>query len=316
MYSRGPVQYQNPVTATLIAVRDSVARPNRPLPLDPADRLDGVNALVTGATGGLGVPLVERLASRGARVICSGRSSAASTVAAIGARGGEAEDRPVDLADLRSIDALVDSIDRELSLVVLCAGIVPAKSRPTAQGFEIAIGVNYLAHAYLVDRLRRAGMLRRGRLVVVASEAHRSTDSFDLPGLAVADDYSIGAAVKRYGYTKALLVTWAQEAARRFAPELAVHTICPGPVESKITREAPGWAQAMMGPVMKAFFSPGELAAEPVVYLAASRALEGRTGAYFHRWIDKQPSDLACDEAVAARLYDATYELLQKRSEA
>jgi len=316
VYPRGPVRYQNPVTATLIAVRDSVARPNRPLPLDPADRLDGANVLVTGATGGLGVPLVHRLAARGAHVICSGRSSAAPVVEAIEARGGSAEDRPVDLADLRSIDALVDSIDRELSRVVLCAGIVPAKSRATAQGFEIAIGVNYLANAYLVDRLRRAGKLPRGRLVVIASEAHRSTDSFDLPGLAVADEYSIGAAVKRYGYTKALLVTWAQEAARRFAPDVAVHTICPGPVASKIAREAPGWAQTLLSPVMKGFFSPGDLAAEPVVYLAASSALDGRTGVYFHRWVEKRPSDLACDETVAARLYDATYELLQQRSEA
>lgn len=308
------MKYRNPFTATLVAVRDRVARPNRPLPLSPADRLDGKHALVTGATGGLGRPIAEKLASRGAHVICAARSSAAAIVDGIEARGGHATDRPVDLADLRSIDALVASIETPLEVVVLCAGLVPAKSRPTAQGFDITIGVNYLAGAYLVDRLRAAGKLERGRVVVVASETHRSADRLDLDRLGVADDYPVTKALERYGYSKALLVTWAQEAARRFAPDVAVHTLCPGPVASSIAREAPAWSHVLLTPTMKAFFAPPDLAAEPVVYLACASAIDGQTGLYFHRWRETPPSELACDEAVAKRLYDTTLELLNERS--
>lgn len=307
------MKYQSAVTATLVAVRDRVARPNRPLPLDPADRLDGVDALVTGATGGLGRPIAEKLASRGARVICAARSSARGIVEEIEERGGAAIDRPVDLADLASIDALVDAIERPLGLVVLCAGIVPASSRPTAQGFDVMIGVNYLASAYLIDRLRETGKLVKGRVVVVASESHRSAEHIDFEGLGVADEYPMTGVMKRYGYSKALLVTWAQEAARRFAPDVMVHTICPGPVDSSIAREAPSWANALLGPTMKTFFAPADLAAEPVVYLACAHALDGQTGLYFHRWIDKPPSGLARDAAVARRLWDTTYELLATR---
>ncbi|MBX3273476.1 MAG: SDR family NAD(P)-dependent oxidoreductase [Sandaracinaceae bacterium] len=308
------MKYRSAFTATLVAVRDRVARPNRPLALSPADRLDGVDALVTGATGGLGRPIAEKLAARGARVTCAARSSAAAIVSGIEARGGRAVDRPVDLEDLRSIDALVASIDAPLGLVVLCAGIVPARARPTAQGFDVMIGVNYLASAYLVERLRAAGKLDHGRIVVVASESHRSAEHVDFEGLGVADDYGMGGVMRRYGYSKALLLAWAQESARRLRPAIAVHSICPGPVESRIAREAPRWAHALLDPTMKAFFSPADLAAEPVVYLACASALEGRTGVYFHRWIEKRPSELACDEAVASRLYDATYELLARRS--
>lgn len=308
------MKYRSAVTATLVAVRDRVARPNRPLPLDPGDRLDGVDALVTGATGGLGRPIAEKLAARGARVICAARSSAAPIVEGIEARGGRAIDRPVDLADLASIDALVEAIERPLGLVVLCAGVVPARSRPTAQGFDLMIGVNYLASAYLTERLRDAGKLVRGRVVVVASESHRSADHVDFEGLGVADDYGMTGVMKRYGYSKALLVTWAQEAARRLAPAIAVHTICPGPVDSSIAREAPAWADRLLSPTMKTFFAPPGPAAEPIVYLACASALEGQTGLYFHRWIEKRPSGLACDAAVAKRLYDATHELLARRS--
>ncbi|MCA9607966.1 MAG: SDR family NAD(P)-dependent oxidoreductase [Myxococcales bacterium] len=307
------MKYQSAFTATLVAVRDRIARPNRPLPLDPADRLDGVDALVTGATGGLGRPIAEKLASRGARVICAARSSAGAIVESIEARGGAAMDRPVDLSDLASIDALVESIERPLGLVVLCAGIVPVGSRPTKQGFEMMIGVNYIASAYLVDRLRAAGKLERGRIVVVASESHRSAEHIDFEGLGVVDDFGISGVMKRYGYSKALLVTWAQEAARRFAPEVTVHTICPGPVDSSIAREAPAWANKLLTPTMKTFFAPPDLAAEPVVYLACASALNGQTGRYFHRWIDKRPSDLACDAAVARRLWDTTHALLAER---
>jgi len=283
------------------------------MPLASTDRLDGVDALVTGATGGLGAPIATKLASRGARVICSARSSASALVAQIESRGGRAVDRPVDLADLASIDKLVDSIEQPLGLVVLCAGIVPGRSRPTAQGFDVMIGVNYLASAYLVDRLRAGGRLERGRIVVVASESHRSAEHIDIGGLGVADEYGMGGVMKRYGYSKALLCAWAQEASRRFRGSVAVHTICPGPVDSKITREAPSWAQALLGPTMKAFFAPADVAAEPVVYLACSRALEARTGIYLHRWVEKPPSGLVRDEAVAKRLYDATYALLSER---
>lgn len=307
------MKYRSAVTATLVAVRDRVARPNRPIALDPSDRLDGTDAIVTGATGGLGRPIAEKLAARGARVICAARTSAAPIVEGIAARGGRALDRPVDLADLASVDALVDAIEAPLATVVLCAGIVPARARPTAQGFDVMIGVNYLASAYLVERLRATGKLARGRVVVVASESHRSAEHLDLDGLGVADDYPMSGVMKRYGYSKALLVTWAQEAARRFAPKTAVHTICPGPVDSSIAREAPAWANALLSPTMKTFFAPPDLAAEPVVYLACASAIEGQTGLYYHRWIDKPPSELASDPAVARRLYDATQALFTQR---
>ena len=46
-------KYDNPVTATLIAVRDLVL-PAPKRSLSPSDRLDGKTALVTGANRGLG----------------------------------------------------------------------------------------------------------------------------------------------------------------------------------------------------------------------------------------------------------------------
>jgi len=303
--------YDDAVGATLVAIRDRVARPSVPLALEPDERLDGVHALVTGATGGLGGAVVRQLAARGARVTCSARSSARPLVRAIEARGGAARDLPVDLADLRSIDRLVDAVE-PLSLLVLCAGIVPGRSRATAKGFDVTVGVNYLANAHLVRRLRSASKLVDGRIVVVSSESHRGRDAVDLDGLADAPAYGPGGVMRRYGYSKLLLTAWAQDLARRLAPRVEVMTICPGPVHSRIAREAPGFARPILEPLMRTFFASPTIAAQPIVYLAAARPPKVPSGAYFHRWRAKPPSPLARDEAVARRLHDVTIELLER----
>jgi NAD(P)-dependent dehydrogenase (short-subunit alcohol dehydrogenase family) len=85
-----------------------------------------------------------------------------------------------------------------------------------------------------------AGNGRRGsavpRIVFVASETHRSAGGVELE----FREFGLTDAIRQYGVSKLALVTYAAELARRLqtphGPSVAVHSLCPGPVNTRIAR--------------------------------------------------------------------------------
>jgi len=79
------------------------------LPETPSFRLDGLSALVTGASKGIGRAGAVALAAAGARVVMAARSAAelAETEAALTARGLSARAAPLDVTDRDAVRALV-----------------------------------------------------------------------------------------------------------------------------------------------------------------------------------------------------------------
>ncbi len=305
--------YDNPAMATLLGLSQRLV-PERGRALASADRLEGATALVTGANRGLGRAIACQLGDRGARVLLACRGDASEALREV-RRRTSAEVLHVDLADLRSVDRLADRLEEPVHVLVLNAGVVPSRSRATAQGLELQLGVNYLANVRLVDRLRDRLAKERERLprvIAVSSESHRSARGFELARLGEHDRYGIGGVMRRYGESKLLLTAWAQELARELEGEVAVHTICPGPVATGIASEAPRWSRPILDPVIRTLFAAPEVAARPVTYLACARALEGRSGLYWHRWREKRPSEVALDGAFAAALVGESRRVIER----
>lgn len=326
-------KHDNAVLATLTALVDQVRGRGGLAPLPPGVRLDGKTALVTGANSGLGFGVTVQLARRGARVIMACRSGIPEAGEAARRESGSAriEMLPVDLMDFASIHALCDTLrDRgeKLDIVVNNAGLMPRESRQTKDGFEVMFAVNFLAKVVLLERLLADGVIpnrvladagRDGppsRIVLVASEAHRSAPQIDWSRFGEPVRYGLTDGMKWYGWSKLLLITYGQELARRLTvdgrPDVAVHSLCPGPVDSRMAREAPTWAKPILVPVMKLFFNAPEKAAEPILYLAASPELEGKSGTYLHMFAEKDPRQEALDPAVGAKLWDASHALLRR----
>ena len=139
----------------------------------------GKLAVVTGATGGLGLETALGLAGAGAEVILAGRNPtkgrAAETL--IRERHPDAKVRfeLLDLASLTSVKAFADRMlaaGRPIDILVNNAGVMALRKRETtADGFEMQFGTNYLSHFALTARL--LPLLERGQGAGRAALQHR-----------------------------------------------------------------------------------------------------------------------------------------------
>ena len=236
----------------------------------------------------------------------------------------------VDLSDLQSVQRLCDELNdttRKIDLAVLNAGLMPARASRSKQGFELMFAVHFLANPMLVDRLVVDGLLDgsdtpgdASRIVLVSSETHRSAEPIDFDRLGAFVPYRFKDGLKVYGQSKLVQCTYAQELSRRLNRDgrigVAVHALCPGPINSRIAREAPMVLKPLLKPVMKLFFLSPTKAAAPVIYLCCSADAGKRTGIYLHMMREKEPSPEASDPQNGARLWSASAALMRLHSPA
>ncbi len=322
----GP-RYDGAWVATLSGIWDRVRDRGLSLDLDELDRLEGRTCLVTGANRGLGLAVAAELARRGGRLVLACRSGTAAAIEHVregAARRATVEGLSIDLGDLASVERAVETLEGagiKLDVLVLNAGIVPARARSTRDGFDESFQVNVLSNVLFVRRAWERGLFARGaphrpRIVVVSSESHRTAPAVDWSALGEYRAWGMREAVEQYGYAKLLLQTFTAELERRIGEAASVHSLCPGAVRTDIGREAPGWAKPALDWTMRAFFKDPREGAEPVVYLAAARAIEGRTGIYLHVKRSRPPSAAATDPIAGARIWSETERLLAARGHA
>ncbi|KPK16268.1 MAG: hypothetical protein AMJ62_06050 [Myxococcales bacterium SG8_38] len=324
----------NPVTAVLSGVLDQRNKDPKVTPVGPETRLEGRTCLVTGANSGLGKGIAIRLAKRGARVIMACRSGIPEAGQEVRAASGNdaVEMIRVDLSDFDSIQTFCDELrDRKVTLdaAIFNAGVVPATSRTNKHGLDLMFAVNFLAKFVVLDRLLRDGVIpnavfghnpRPGnppRIIFVSSETHRSSIPIDFERFGVPIQYGVADGVKYYGLSKLHLTTYFHELSRRLNPgggtnpDVCVHALCPGAVNSNMAREAPAWLKPILKPVMTVFFQSPEKASIPVDYLVASDEMGRKTGVYMHMMRIKESSDASKDPGKGALLWTKTEELLR-----
>lgn len=150
------------------------------------------NALVTGATDGVGRALATRMAQLGATVLVHGRDGdrLEETVAEIRRRTGSTDLHALraDLACLADVEQLADEVGRRvdrLHLLVSNAGIgvgpPDAEREVSDDGIELRFAVNHLAAFHLTRRL--VPLLEAGapaRVVQVVSRSQEALDADDL----------------------------------------------------------------------------------------------------------------------------------------
>jgi NAD(P)-dependent dehydrogenase (short-subunit alcohol dehydrogenase family) len=218
-------------------------------------------ALVTGGGGGIGLATVRALAARGASVTSVTRADA-------------------DLADRRSVDALVDGLvatGRPFDVVVCNAGIMACPLARTPEGWELQFATNHLGHFLLVTRLLdEGGLAAGGRVVVVTSAGHTISPVVFEDIHFERRPYDPWSA---YGQSKTANALFAVALARRGVPAFAVH---PGMVATGLARHLTREALRDLverGRSSEPVKTPEEGAAT-TVFAATAPGLEAHRGAY------------------------------------
>ena len=181
--------------------------------------LTGKLAVVTGATGGLGLETAVVLAGKGAEVVLAGRNPAkgADALARIRKAFPEALIRfePVDLASLGDVATFADRLlaaGRPIDILINNAGVMALPDRQTTvDGHETQFGTNYLSHFALTARLLPLLVAGKARVVQLASIAHKG-GRIRLEDLNYQQDYRSWPA---YQQSKLAMLMFAIELQRR-----------------------------------------------------------------------------------------------------
>jgi len=302
--------------------------------------------LITGASSGIGRMAAQRLEQNGHRLtlICRNRERAEAALSWV---APTTTVLLADLADLAAVDQICRYLLEEGGLIdgmVLNAGLQYAGHRQprwSAQGFELTIAVNHLAHQLLLIRLLPLLLeSAHPRLVITASEVHnpssgggrvgRPAGLGDLDGLkgatsgAMLDGKSQFDADKAYKDSKLCNLLMGLETSRRH-PDLPVICWSPGlviPRDSggffRSSREANPIGQALFGFVARDLLritESVERAGEHLQQLVLDPACPGfrywsntLVGPGRHRFEPESPSPEAADAVKAEHLWALSQE--------
>jgi NAD(P)-dependent dehydrogenase (short-subunit alcohol dehydrogenase family) len=144
----------------------------------------GRTAVVTGASGGLGLETAEVLAGHGAAVVLAGRDLGKTERAAdrirSAAAGASVLVVHLDLASLASVGEAAGQIRAacpSLDLLINNAGVMAIPREVTEDGFERTLATNHLGHFALTGLLLGRMLDTPGsRVVTVSSNGHRMGD--------------------------------------------------------------------------------------------------------------------------------------------
>lgn len=266
--------------------------------------LQGRTFVVTGANTGIGRATAHELARRGGSVVfaCRSQSKTEAVMADIERDTGNSSLSflALDLADLDSVRAAAATYlesNAPIHVLVDNAGVAGQRGQ-TAQGFELAFGINHLGHflftTLLLERIHDSAP---ARIVVVSSDSHYQAKGIDWA--AVRQPTKTVTGLPEYAVSKLANVLFAQELARRLPPlEVAAYSVHPGVIASDIWRRLPFPIQ----PLMKLFMrSPAE-GAKTSVYCATSPDLVGTSGGFYTKSAEKAANQ-AATPALAAELW-------------
>ena len=289
--------------------------------------LAGKQAVVTGASSGLGVETARTLASAGAAVMLVARDGAKLEAA----RAQLQADVPaarldtalLDLADLESVRVGAAAILRQcprIDILVNNAGVMACPLLRTTQGFELQFGTNHLGHFLLTSRLAPALLAGApSRVVNLSSMGHKAAPvNLEDPNYQQRDYEKWQA----YGESKTANVLFSvgleQRLGGRGVHSYAVH---PGVIMTELSRhlvqEDFDFLARSSGPDFT--FKTPEAGAATSIWAATAPSLEGRGGIYLEDCHEAAPAvageeggvePYAVDPDAADRLWELSEQLV------
>ncbi len=278
--------------------------------------LTGKTVLITGATSGIGLEASVALARMGARLVMVGRDPAktAAKLIEVRKRSGASvvESLLCDFSSQAQIHKLANEFrvkHDSLHVLVNNAGSVFAKRGLTEDGIERTFAINHLGYFLLTNLLTDLLVKSAPARVVNVASVAQYNGTMDFEDLGFERGYKI---MRAYARSKLANVLFTRELAKRLAGTgVTVNCLHPGAVATNIWNGAPRWIRPLVVLASRLTMLTPAQGADGIVYLATSPELEGKTGLYFERNRPKTPSPLACDDALASRLWERSARLVK-----
>ena len=267
-------------------------------------------AVITGASGGIGLITARELARMGARVILAVRDTAKGETIAR-ALPGDTEVRRLDVSSLESVRAFADAWTGEIDILINNAGIMQVPLAYTADGLELQAATNFLGPFALTNLLLP---YVTDRVITISSQLHRR-------GYLRTDD--VNWKTRKYNETAAYcdskldVTLFALELQRRLAvsgSRIRSQVAHPGIATTNLVSHV-GEFPGFMNRAMRFMVNDAERGALPTLY-AASQDIPGGSyvgpdgvgGIKGYPEIGK-PSRTALDPEAARALWAAAAEL-------
>lgn len=270
--------------------------------------------LVTGATSGIGLAIMEDLASKGHQLIGIGRSAERCQQAQSNLQESSSNSRIEYLvADLsrqtqirqasEQVDELLNNWEAEgLDGLINNAGTFTYWQQLTPEGFETQWAVNHLASFLLTNIL--LPLLKKkedARVITVSSGSHYNTklNWSDLQGLGRYNP------LKAYKRTKLANVLFTAELNRRLGPDSSVRAYAadPGLVNTSIGEKSSSRiAQGIWSRRRKKGIPPAQSAAGIIQLLEGT--LDKKTDLYWKHGKAKKPNPFALNRDHGWRLWE------------
>jgi NAD(P)-dependent dehydrogenase (short-subunit alcohol dehydrogenase family) len=277
---------------------------------------EGQTAIVTGASGGIGLWTAAGLAKAGAQVVMVCRDAGRGEAARIFAGRGAPRPPELVLADFSDLAAVRDAALQILArhpridILVNNAGLFSRKRELTRDGYEMTFAVNHLAPFLftntMLPSLESAGnAARRARIVTVASAAAQRS-GLQLSDLMSTRRYTMFGA---YSQSKLANILFTKELARRLPPRpITANCLHPGVVATRIGNK--GGIEGAVWAAIKPFMMTPEQGAVNNLYVSTAPEIESISGAFFVKQRQADANPLASDERIAAALWSESERLI------
>jgi NAD(P)-dependent dehydrogenase (short-subunit alcohol dehydrogenase family) len=276
-----------------------------------------MRALVTGATGGIGLQTAKVLARMGHSVLMHGRDPRKGEAAVKEVRSTAAANVDVrflqadfaSFAQVRDLAAQVVASVPRLDVLINNAGCGNFSRTVTTDGYETTFAVNHLAPFLLTNLLlNKLKESAPARIVNVASRAHRGKE-IDFDDLMSVRGYGV---MRTYGRSKLANILFTRALAKRLAgSKVTANCLHPGLIATGIG-QTNALARLAWKLIVKARGGISvEEGAKTSVYLATSPEVDGMSGGYYVkcRLAELQTRAEAVSDAVAERLWKVSEEL-------
>lgn len=268
--------------------------------------------VITGANSGVGFEAAASLAQLGASVVlvCRSRERGEAAVGSIRNQTPAANLR-LEVADLSSLQQVRDLAGilatslPSVEVLVNNAGVYRANLERTEDGFERTFAVNHLSHFLLTHLLLPRLLEGAGRVINVASEAHRrgklSVESLEesFRGGSHYDGW------KTYSNSKLANILFTRELARRHdSGSLATCAVHPGVLATRIWNQNRNPISLLMV-LFKPFMGRASVGGDSIVFAAQERA-ETIHGMYLDKKRLAEPTRMGRDDSLAQGLWEVS----------